>query len=273
LPAPDPTKPAALPVPLLTLGALLLALLWQWNAWHQNQAFLAINALGNLLSRAFWQSATQLGDTVVLLCLLSGLLAWRPTAVLNLVASIPLGALLTVVVKHGFSSLRPGEVLDPTLVQGMLGNLSGNSFPSGHTLTAFAAACSFWAVAYHAPNDQQARLLWRLAYALALVIALSRVMLGVHWPIDLLGGASLGWVSGLSGAWLVSRKPSLTESHQVLWGLSGVLCLAALYLGHRALNEADGPKLMLWLAATMPWVNAYALASQKRATGVIPTSA
>ena len=58
-----------------------------------------------------------------------------------------------------------------------------HSFPSGHAATSFACAT---VLAFAAP---------RLAvplYLLAVAIAYSRVYVGVHYPIDVLGGAILG---------------------------------------------------------------------------------
>ncbi len=58
------------------------------------------------------------------------------------------------------------------------------SFPSGHAATSFAGATLL------------ARSVPRLAvpfYALAAAIALSRIYVGVHYPLDILGGALLGF--------------------------------------------------------------------------------
>ena len=57
------------------------------------------------------------------------------------------------------------------------------AFPSGHATAAFAAATVIaWA----------SRPLAVPAFLLAAAIALSRVYVGVHWPLDVLGGAVLG---------------------------------------------------------------------------------
>jgi undecaprenyl-diphosphatase len=57
------------------------------------------------------------------------------------------------------------------------------AFPSGHSATAFACAT---VLAWAAPR------LAVPAFLLAAAIAWSRVYVGVHWPLDVLGGAALG---------------------------------------------------------------------------------
>jgi undecaprenyl-diphosphatase len=57
------------------------------------------------------------------------------------------------------------------------------SFPSGHAATAFACATvlAWWDRRLAVP-----------AFVMAALIAWSRVYVGVHWPLDVLGGAALG---------------------------------------------------------------------------------
>lgn len=61
------------------------------------------------------------------------------------------------------------------------------SFPSGHTASSFAAVSALLSCRSK---------LWRPAFALALLIAFSRLYLYVHWPSDVLGGAVLGTLLG-----------------------------------------------------------------------------
>ena len=65
------------------------------------------------------------------------------------------------------------------------------SFPSGHTAVSFAAVFAL---------KTAGSPLWKPALALAVVIALSRLYLYVHWPSDVLGGALLGAAVGWAGA-------------------------------------------------------------------------
>ena len=57
------------------------------------------------------------------------------------------------------------------------------SFPSGHSTAAFACAA---VIAWLAPRFAFP------AFLLAGAIAWSRVYVGVHWPLDVFGGAALG---------------------------------------------------------------------------------
>lgn len=65
-----------------------------------------------------------------------------------------------------------------------------SSFPSGHATTSFACATVI-AAAIH---NRRAR---ALPIVLAALIALSRAYVGVHYPLDLIGGAGLGTSIGL----------------------------------------------------------------------------
>ncbi len=79
------------------------------------------------------------------------------------------------------------------------------SFPSGHTAASFAAVTALLC--------GKSRL-WLPALVLAVVIALSRLYLYVHYPSDVLCGALLGALCGVVGAFLVRKgRDRLGRSH------------------------------------------------------------
>lgn len=134
--------------------------------------------------------------TLSVLCFL--LLRGRRASALFLAVAVVGGQLLSNLAKLGFSRPRPDLV--PHGVE-----VSTASFPSGHSLMA--------AVTYLTLAVMLARIepRWRLrvfligvAAVLSVLVGISRVYLGVHWPSDVLAGWSLGAAWALM-VWLVAR--------------------------------------------------------------------
>ena len=73
------------------------------------------------------------------------------------------------------------------------------SFPSGHAATSFAAAA---VLTYAWPRW------WPAFLLLALGIGFSRVYVGVHYPLDVVGGAVLGILVATALRWLVGALQS-----------------------------------------------------------------
>jgi undecaprenyl-diphosphatase len=119
---------------------------------------------------------------------------------LVLVVGTALGKAGTEIQKYEFNRLRPEE--NPHLV--LVHNLS---FPSGHSANAMM---TYVALALVLVAGEHRRFWLAAAVALALLVGLSRVMLGVHWPSDVVGG----WSYGLFWAFLInviSRAGRRTE--------------------------------------------------------------
>jgi undecaprenyl-diphosphatase len=73
-----------------------------------------------------------------------------------------------------------------------LAGFSGPSFPSGHTVAAFACFTAFAMVLGRRSSTRVRALLVGTAIGAAVMVGASRVLLGVHWLTDVLGGAALG---------------------------------------------------------------------------------
>ena len=117
---------------------------------------------------------------------------------------VALGTLLPwLLVEYVLKELthRPRPFTALTEVVPLIALPSGYSFPSGHACAAFAAAT---ALTLAFPDKSGNR-----AFIPAVLISLSRVYLGVHYPLDILAGAAFGML----GAWIV-----YAASHRYLHG-------------------------------------------------------
>lgn len=155
--------------------------------------FVAVQALSTQLPGLFWQGATLFGDDRMLLALSLPFLLYRPRLFWLLVLSGVLAGLAARGLKIYFDLPRPAAVLPPEALTVIGKRLTRLSFPSGHTVSAFAFATA-WLL--HTPA---ARPLWWLGGAL--LVGVSRMAVGAHWPLDVLSGAAIG----MGGALLVAR--------------------------------------------------------------------
>ncbi len=136
--------------------------------------------------------ASRLGDGVVwyvmmaALPLIYGASALRPVAIM--VGTGVTGLLLYKLLKQVLQRERP-FIRHPGITQSMP-PLDRYSFPSGHTLH---AVCFTWQAVAHFPP-----LAWVLV-PLASLIAASRVVLGLHYPSDVIVGAVIGAALGSLG--------------------------------------------------------------------------
>ena len=104
-------------------------------------------------------------------------LSFLLTGLLAFAVELPLYVLL----KNSIKRRRPNDVI--TEFVAFLIPSDKFSFPSGHTAAAFVMAAL---VAFYYPAFSP------LAYSLASLIGFSRVLLGVHFPSDIIAGAVLG---------------------------------------------------------------------------------
>ena len=111
----------------------------------------------------------------------------RLEGLMTLLALTLTAFLINLVVKPMFTRKRPYEILET--VRTMVNPPFGSSFPSGHAASSFAAASMLWF--FNMPFRY-------FALALALLIAVSRVYLMVHFPSDVL----VGVVSGIAISYL-----------------------------------------------------------------------
>jgi len=152
-----------------------------------------INGFSTSVWDTFFVIVTQLGGVIGIITLTLGLLAvlilrHKRRAAFVLALTVGGAALLNLILKLVFERSRP-DLWEQLIVE------TSYSFPSGHAMLSAALGLVviyiFWATRYRWPVAVAASLY-------VLVIGLSRLYLGVHYPTDIVAG----WL--VSGAWLVA---------------------------------------------------------------------
>lgn len=134
----------------------------------------------------FFVFITRLGDKGFIWCVLALILILVPgkrkTGCICIAALILTEITGNHILKPLFARVRPCDVNQA--VQLLIANPGGYSFPSGHASSSFAVAASVWFTGE--------KKLAAPAFALACLIAVSRLYLYVHFPTDIGAGALLG---------------------------------------------------------------------------------
>src|SRR5512143_1229846 len=165
--------------------------LQQISRWDAELCAFCNRRSRNFTVRNLFRLASRLGDGVfwyalMLVLLLQYQAAALPAVIHMLVVGL-LGTAIYKLIKGKTLRPRPYNVYPAIVCAGK--TLDQFSFPSGHTM--HAVAFSIVAVSYYPA------LLW-LAAPFAVLVALSRPILGLHYPSDVLAGAALGAVISIS---------------------------------------------------------------------------
>ena len=212
----------ALPLLVVVLTAPL------WLGWYEPALFYALNRAFSVMPDVFWSLLSLLGTGWAIYALTAPTLWRAPQVLLSWLCAAPLAGVLTRAGKALAFSPRPLEVLGPQGIHVIGEPLFIAAMPSGHTLTAFAAA-----TAIYFSLAPQRRLRWIWLFAVALGVACSRIAVGAHWPADVAVGTAGGMLSGLTGAWLAGHIPARQLRPQA-WlmrgvALFGLYCLYVLW--------------------------------------------
>ncbi len=209
-------------VPALAGAAFLVILVSGAN----QVVFLALNTIGPATGELFWANVTLLGDATVGFAICLVLWRRRPDLLWASLFVIVLGTLWVHGLKPFFDLPRPPAVLgDAVHVIGRA--YRAHSFPSGHATTAFAIG-GLLVLGLRGTALRAAILV------LASVAALSRAVVGVHWPLDILAGAFGGWIAAVLALFLAGKTETFGKHSAVQWSLAlfFAACAVALVLGY-----------------------------------------
>jgi undecaprenyl-diphosphatase len=157
---------------------------------------------------------TALGGVAVLSLLTASVIGYllllRQYRMAALVAVAIGGAvMLNMILKLGFDRPRPDLV--PHAAQ-----IYSTSFPSGHSMVAAATYLTLAAMVARVQPTRRLKLYFLAVAILVMVlVGISRIYLGVHWPTDVLGGWTAGATWALicwSVAWWVVGRTDVRKS-------------------------------------------------------------
>ena len=158
-----------------------------WIARPDSVIFILINqSISNPVLDLIMSLITHFGSTIFWLTF--SFLLWftgRRKEALILATAIILGGIIALFLKVYVARPRPYKVIAETRI---LEKEGGFSFPSGHAKNVFSAA-----VILGKDRGKKAK---SLLYIFALIISFSRIYVGVHYPLDVLTGAFLGYIIG-----------------------------------------------------------------------------
>lgn len=129
-----------------------------------------------------------------------------------LIVTVLLGYVTMMCLKSLFARPRPTGVLTLSYVE-------SSSFPSGHSMMSTITFCTIGVLLAELTSKRRLQhFLLVMPFAIAGLVGLSRVYLGVHYPTDVFAGWAAG-VAWSSGGWLVLHR--LRQSKSLGSQLSG----------------------------------------------------
>lgn len=163
--------------------------------WFRNKADLS-DPIGPQWLEVVMRDITALGGLLILGLLTIAAcgylwLTQRHKLALFVALSIPAGALLNTLLKEYFTRPRPDIVPHGT-------GAALSSFPSGHAMMSAVVFLTLGALLSLSTENTRIKiyiLFWSVF--LTVIVGISRVYLGVHWPTDIIAG----WIAG--GTWAV----------------------------------------------------------------------
>ena len=163
--------------------------------WFRNKADLS-DPIGPQWLEVVVRDITALGGLLILGLLTIAAcgylwLTQRHRLALFVAVSIPAGSLLNTLLKEYFTRPRPDIVPHGT-------GAALSSFPSGHAMMSAVVFLTLGALLSLSTENTRIKiyiLFWSVF--LTVIVGISRVYLGVHWPTDIIAG----WIAG--GTWAI----------------------------------------------------------------------
>ena len=171
----------------------MLKQLLDWD----REAFIYLNGLGIETYDVFWSIVTNITTWIPLFILFIGLLFTkfsRREASLKLLTLLGLVIFITTIThltKISVARLRPNNTEEINMLIRILKSPTDFSFFSGHASSSFSITVLMYLFL-------QKKTKWAILFFIwPLLFSLSRIYVGVHFPLDIMAGAVVGILSGL----------------------------------------------------------------------------
>jgi membrane-associated phospholipid phosphatase len=189
-----------------------------WLQRLDESIFLAVNGFlhrhGGDAARYALKFHDQLGNAFAAVLILGTALVLDPRfgrwirRVIVVVLALVAVSLVGVQLKRALPRPRPLDALSEAFARGEASTAFGesatiSSFPSGHAATAFALAAVLAVWARAIPAGWRRCVARASLFVAATLTGLARIYAGMHFPLDVVGGALLGILAGWGAASLI----------------------------------------------------------------------
>jgi len=186
--------------------------------------FIFLNQLSVYPSPEFWSVITNFGNGLVISALFL-FFVWKKPEILWKWLLIAIFVTIFIrVLKPIFHYPRPWVILNIDEFIHFGDNQDSFSFPSAHTSTIFA----FTGLLIFTVIQDWKR--W-IVITFAILVGISRIFVGAHWTLDILGGIFVGWISAILGI-VLSKKFNYGANkflQNILIGLLFVICIILIF--------------------------------------------
>lgn len=123
-----------------------------------------------------------------------------------LVIGFVISSLLVICLKIGIHAPRPGTVFGLGVVHTHQMLDSPYGFPSGHSAFSMMVVCTFW-------HYMRSRAIRVLLVIFVLWVGISRINLGMHFPLDVVAGYAIGALAAWMARAILTRMKLILAIH------------------------------------------------------------